>query len=79
MTSQVEKTRSLIAEALNVSIDRIQPDLAVGDIPEWDSLANTRLMIALEQEFNLNLDVEDVLDLETVEDIIDIVAERQPG
>ena len=65
------KIKKLIAENLNVSQDIITHDLAVGDIPEWDSLAHVRLIGALELAFGVELDVEQTLDIEDVEDFID--------
>ena len=35
-----ESVKALIANTLNVSIDRVHDELAIGDIPEWDSLAH---------------------------------------
>ena len=42
-----------------------------GDIPEWDSLGQQNLIMALEQKFKIKLDIDEVLEMETVEDIID--------
>ena len=36
----------LIANVLQVSIDKIEDELAVGDIREWDSLAHMRIITA---------------------------------
>lgn len=63
----------LIANVLQVSIDKIEDELAVGDIPEWDSLAHMRIIAALDSELGVELDIEQTLEIEDVEDIVDAV------
>lgn len=65
--------RELIAKILNVSTDVVVDDLAVGDIPEWDSLAHMNIIASIEKEFGITIDIEQTLDIEDVEDIIEIV------
>ena len=65
--------KKLISEVLKVSIDVIDNDLAIGDIPEWDSLAHMQIIAAIETKLDIVLDIEQVLDIEDVQDILDIV------
>ncbi|HAS7161639.1 TPA: acyl carrier protein, partial [Vibrio cholerae] len=55
----------------------INKELAVGDIPEWDSLAHMRIIAALESDLGVVLDIEQVLEIEDVEDIIDAVINNE--
>ena len=71
------QVRKLIASTLAISLDLVQDDLGVGDIPEWDSLAHMRLITALEVELGVVLDVEQSLDIEDVRDITDAVLESR--
>ncbi len=68
-----ESIKELIANTLGVSLEVIQDELAIGDIPEWDSLGHMKLITALESELGISLDIEQVLEIEDVEDIIDAV------
>ena len=68
-----ESVKALIAETLNVSIDQVHDELAIGDIPEWDSLAHMRIITALEADLGVVLDIEQTLEIEDVEDIIEAV------
>lgn len=68
-----DSIKNLIAKVLEVSVDIITDDLAVGDIPEWDSLAHMRIIATLEADLGIVLDIEQTLDIEDVEDIIDAV------
>tara|TARA_B100001175_G_C19357546_1_gene565470 strand:- start:436 stop:657 length:222 start_codon:yes stop_codon:yes gene_type:complete len=68
------KIKELIAEVLKVSIDIIDNELAIGDIPEWDSLAHMQIIAAIENNLDIVLDIEQVLDIEDVQDILDTVS-----
>lgn len=63
--------KKMIADELNVGLEVVTSDLAVGDIPEWDSMAHVRIIVALEGATGIELDVEQALDLEDVEDLIE--------
>ncbi len=68
------KIKKIIADSLKVSLDIVTDDLAVGDIPEWDSLAHVRLITELEVAMGIELDVEQALDIEDVTDLVEAFA-----
>ena len=68
-----QEIKSLIAKTLDVKIDIIDNELAIGDIPEWDSLAHLRIIMAIEKELGIRLEIEETIEIEDVEDIIDAV------
>lgn len=68
-----QQVYQLIAETLNVSIEVINDELAVGDIAEWDSLGHMQIITALETQMGIALDIEETLEIEDVEDILDAV------
>ena len=68
-----ESVKALIANTLNVAINQVHDELAIGDIPEWDSLAHMRIITALEADLGVVLDIEQTLEIEDVEDIIEAV------
>ncbi|MGF1802123.1 acyl carrier protein [Vibrio gigantis] len=72
-----ETVKTLIAKVLNVSVDIVDDELAVGDIPEWDSLAHMRIIAALESDLGVVLDIEQTLEIEDVEDIVDAVLNNE--
>lgn len=77
MTVVLEKiegqVHQIVADVLKVSEDVVSSELAVGDIPEWDSVANVRLLQALEEEFDIEIDALDALDAEDVFDFVKLV------
>ena len=65
----------VIANSLSIDISTVTNELTVGSIPEWDSLAHVELIAAVEKEFNIQFEIDQVFELEEVEDFIDIVNE----
>lgn len=76
MNSQ-EIVKKLISKVLDVPYETITNELAVGDIPEWDSLAHMRIIAALESDLGVVLDIEQTLEIEDVEDIVDAVLNNE--
>lgn len=60
----------IIAGAIKVNRDRIAMDTAVGDIPTWDSFAQMVILQSVQDEFGVVFDPEEMMDIETVSDII---------
>ena len=67
---------SHVANELKVDIALLDEDIGVGDIPEWDSLANIRLILSIEKKYQISIDAEDALEIETVADLIDFLEEK---
>ena len=74
-----EQVVEIIAEALGVVPEKITPDLAIGDIPEWSSMAQMRLISTLEQRLEIEFPIEDLFDLTTVQAIVDEVNKVKNG
>ena len=70
MDQQIKK---IIAGVLNVDPALVTDDLAVGSIPEWDSVGNLAIISTIEQELGVEFPLEDLFDLTSVQTIIDAV------
>jgi acyl carrier protein len=68
-----ERIRAIMAEALRLPVDRIGADAAVGTVPNWDSTAHMRMMIALEDEFGIALDEARMVEMTSFARILDTV------
>jgi acyl carrier protein len=51
-----ERIRAIMAEILRLPVERIGANAAMGRVPNWDSTAHMRLMLALEDAFDVVLD-----------------------
>lgn len=70
-----DKIKEIMAEVLGVPVAQITDDLAVGDIPQWDSLRHLTMMKRLEAEFDIKISPEATVEFEDVSDIIAAVEE----
>tara|TARA_R110001599_G_scaffold306696_1_gene513244 strand:+ start:325 stop:564 length:240 start_codon:yes stop_codon:yes gene_type:complete len=64
------QVQSVIAMTLKVAPDKVTATTTNEDLVAWDSLGHVNLMIALEQEFDVFLDVEDFPKLNSVPAIV---------
>jgi acyl carrier protein len=51
--------KQVMATMLNVDAASIGPDASMDTIPSWDSLRHMNLVLALEEEFNVQIPDED--------------------
>ena len=68
-----QKVKIIAAKILKIDVGLVTDELAIGDIPEWDSVANIKLLQALEEEFSIEIDVLDSLDAEDIFDFYSLV------
>ena len=74
--SGFQQLRDVIAVSLGVPSDKITETSAQGDLAAWDSLGHVRLMVALEEAFGVELEIEDFVKLASVPAIRDYLARR---
>lgn len=67
------KLRNAFASALGIPPDKVVDDLTYQSIKQWDSIAHMALVAALETEFNVMLDTDQILALSTVAAARDIL------
>lgn len=65
---------AIIAEVLRVAPERVTPELSIGDIPEWGSMAQMGIISTLESRLGIEIPIEDLFELTNVQTIIDEVA-----
>lgn len=70
-----ERIISIIAKVLNVSVDEVEMDTAIGDLPEWDSLHHMLIIAELEKIFDIKFSQDDLKELEDVSDLVFLVKE----
>lgn len=65
----LEDARQLLASALEVAPDAVPDWARLGDPQAWDSLAHLRLILAIETKLGRELDIEKVVEIESLADI----------
>jgi acyl carrier protein len=70
-----DKLRAIMAKILRLPAERIGPDAAIGNVPNWDSTAHMRIMLALEDEFGIELNETQMVEMTSLAKIRAVVQE----
>ena len=65
-----QKIIEIISRILEVDVDEIELDTAIGDLPEWDSIHHLQIIVELEKEFAVKYSQNELAELEDVSDLI---------
>jgi acyl carrier protein len=60
------RLKKCFADSLGLQVDQIVDGLAYNSVKQWDSVAHMALVAALEGEFNVMLDTDEIIALSTV-------------
>ena len=75
-TSLSENIQKLLAKAIQVPPDMVTPDLAFGDLPQWDSLGHMEVMMRLEEKYGIEVSADTIAELISVPEICTYLQER---
>ncbi len=73
----LEKMKEMLAEQLNCEASTITPETSFKDDLGADSLDLFELVMALEDEYNVEIPAEELTDLNTVGDVIDYLKNKE--
>jgi acyl carrier protein len=68
-----DKLLAIMAKILRQPAERIGPDAAIGNVPNWDSTAHMRIMLALEDEFGVELNESQMVEMTSLAKIRAVV------
>jgi acyl carrier protein len=72
-----EKVKEIVAEQLGVSLDQVKPESKFVEDLGADSLDLTELIMAMEDEFGVEIDDEKAQEIKTVQDAINFIQENK--
>lgn len=72
-----EKIKEIIVETINVDEELITPEATLMEDLGIDSLSAVELAMELETEFDIRIEDDELANLKTVQDIIDVVKKNQ--
>ena len=77
MNETIERrVRGVVADIFNLPLEEVDLTTSRDTVEGWDSLNLVNLMMAVESEFGISLDVEDVEDLVSVQLILAVLEEK---
>lgn len=71
--SSVQKYSEIFKTALNINADKFTENLKYNEIDEWDSIGHMTLVAALEEEFKISLETDDIIDFSSFKKGIEIL------
>ena len=72
----LEKIKEIMVEQLNVDADAVVPEAKFKEDLEADSLDLFEMVMALEEEYGVEIPSEDLESIETVQDIMDYLKDK---
>jgi acyl carrier protein len=72
-TNQFDKLQAVLAATFAVEPHAITTSTTQDDLEPWDSVGHMTLMVALEDAFGVTLEVEEMLELTSVADILELL------
>jgi acyl carrier protein len=76
MATIAERGKQIVAEQLGVDEDQVTPEASFMDDLGADSLDTVELVMALEEEFDIEISDEDAEKIQTVQDAVDYITEN---
>ena len=73
----LEKIKSIVADQLEVDEDQVTEDASFIDDLGADSLDTVELIMAFEEEFDVEIPDEDAQKIKTVKDVIEYIESKQ--
>lgn len=65
-----DKVLDIISKTINVDKSLLTDDLSIGEIAEWDSVGNLAIIAAIEKELQLEIPLEDLFEMTSIESIM---------
>lgn len=72
----MDRIKRIIADAFKIEPDIIEKSTCPDDIENWDSLGQLSLVRAIEKEYNITLEIEEIFQIMTVRDIYSILEKK---
>lgn len=71
--SNLEKYKKAFTDSLSIDKKNFTEDIEYNSIPEWDSIGHMTLMSALEDEFKVSIETDDIVDFSSFKKGIEIL------
>ena len=73
MNLAIEKIQVIFSEVLGVKSSEVTLATSMDNLPDWDSMKHLELIMGIESTFKASFEVHEILELNSVEKIINIL------
>jgi acyl carrier protein len=70
------KIEEIISKVFEIKQEEIKKDLTPEDIEKWDSLSQLNLLSAIEDEFKINLEFDEIFTVMKINDIYKLLEKK---
>ena len=70
------KLIKVFTNVFDLSLDEIHVNLSQDDVAKWDSLGQMELIVALEKEFNITLELEEIILMNSIKNIARVLVKK---
>lgn len=70
------RLEGIFQEVLDTDDIEMSRELSAGDVEEWNSLSHIRLIVSVEQAFDVSFRSTEVNNLDNVGDMVDLILEK---
>jgi acyl carrier protein len=74
MNGELSQARSVLAQALNIGVEKVDDSAQIGELEAWDSLAHMRLVLEIEKFLGRELSAEEIVELTSLADVEKLLA-----
>jgi acyl carrier protein len=78
MNGELSQARSVLAQALNIGVEKVDDTARIGELESWDSLAHMRLVLEIEKQIGRELSAEEIVELVSLADVEKLLASPAP-
>lgn len=71
--SNLSKYQKTFQDSLSIKPEKFNENLKYNEIPEWDSIGHMTLISDLESNFDISIDVDDILDFSSYKKGIELL------
>ena len=75
-STSCEKIKEIFAETLKISVEGVVDTLSYVEYDPWDSVTHMKIIAKLEQAFDLEFEMREIIAMETVAKVKEIVAKE---
>ena len=68
-----QKYQEIFVKSLSIKENQFSNELKYNEIPEWDSIGHMTLISALEEEFKISFETDDIIDFSSYKKGIEIL------
>lgn len=73
------KLVKLLSDVFEIKENEITIDLVKDDIDSWDSLKQMDLVLSIENSYDINLEMEEIVKMSSVKSIVEIIDSKNLG